>query len=177
MNKKLIRLTESDLHRIVKESVNKVLTELDWKTYANAAGKARGRGDKERAYNFGNAAIDNFNKNYKYYKYSDDSDPDFPDAPSYSSEHLDYAMDDLTGDGSISSHADQGWSYGEDWGDDFTGKYGFSPDGITSHETRDPDGRELDPWLNTAKNVGNKEIEDYVTNKYDYQKGLGWRKK
>ena len=41
MNKKLIRLTESDLHKIVKESVNKVLTELDWRTYANAAKKAR----------------------------------------------------------------------------------------------------------------------------------------
>ena len=27
MNKKLIRLTESDLHRIVKESVNKILSE------------------------------------------------------------------------------------------------------------------------------------------------------
>lgn len=41
MNKKLIRLTESDLHKIVKESVNKVLTELDWKTYANYAKKRR----------------------------------------------------------------------------------------------------------------------------------------
>ena len=34
MNKRLIRLTESDLHRIVKESVNKVLNEelpkKDW---------------------------------------------------------------------------------------------------------------------------------------------------
>ena len=37
MNKKLIRLTESDLHRIVKEPVNKILTELDWKTYRNAS--------------------------------------------------------------------------------------------------------------------------------------------
>lgn len=45
MNKKLIRLTESDLHRIVKESVNKILTELDWKTYANAAKKQM---EKER---------------------------------------------------------------------------------------------------------------------------------
>ena len=27
MNKKLIRLTESDLHKIVKEAVNKILTE------------------------------------------------------------------------------------------------------------------------------------------------------
>lgn len=29
MNKKLIRLSESDLHRIVKESVNKVLNEMN----------------------------------------------------------------------------------------------------------------------------------------------------
>jgi len=29
MNKKLIRLTESDLHRIVKESVNRVIKESD----------------------------------------------------------------------------------------------------------------------------------------------------
>ena len=29
MNKKLIRLTESDLHRIVKESVNRILNEVD----------------------------------------------------------------------------------------------------------------------------------------------------
>ena len=28
MNKKLIRLTESDLHRIVKESVNEILNEI-----------------------------------------------------------------------------------------------------------------------------------------------------
>lgn len=39
MTKKIIRLTESDLHRIVKESVNQVLTEMDWKTYMNAARK------------------------------------------------------------------------------------------------------------------------------------------
>lgn len=43
MNKKLIRLTESDLHRIVKESVNKVLSEaineLDPRTYASYADK------------------------------------------------------------------------------------------------------------------------------------------
>lgn len=41
MNKNIIRLTEGDLHRIVKESVNKVLTELDWKTYASAANKRK----------------------------------------------------------------------------------------------------------------------------------------
>ena len=39
--KQKIRLTEGDLHRIVKESVNRVLAEMDWKTYANAAKKRR----------------------------------------------------------------------------------------------------------------------------------------
>ena len=37
MNKKLIRLTEQDLHRIVKESVNRILNEelpkKDWGGY------------------------------------------------------------------------------------------------------------------------------------------------
>lgn len=34
MNNKLIRLTESDLHRIVKESVNRILKEYDeWDAY------------------------------------------------------------------------------------------------------------------------------------------------
>ena len=39
MDKQIVKITESDLHKIVKESVNKVLTELDWRTYANAAKK------------------------------------------------------------------------------------------------------------------------------------------
>lgn len=38
-NKQVIRLTESDLHRIISESVKSVLSELDWKTYASAAEK------------------------------------------------------------------------------------------------------------------------------------------
>ena len=33
MNKKLIRLTESDLHQIVKECVNKILIEGYWDDY------------------------------------------------------------------------------------------------------------------------------------------------
>ena len=33
--KKIVRLTEGDLHKVIKESVNKVLTELDWKTKMN----------------------------------------------------------------------------------------------------------------------------------------------
>ena len=43
-----VRLTESQLHNVIKESVKQVLTELDWKTYANAANKMRReRGDAD----------------------------------------------------------------------------------------------------------------------------------
>ena len=54
MNKKLIRLTESDLHRIVKESVNKVLreaqlNELDPRTYASYASGRQRQADNAEA--------------------------------------------------------------------------------------------------------------------------------
>ena len=39
MAKKIIKLTESDLHNIIKESVKNLLTELDWRTYDSAANK------------------------------------------------------------------------------------------------------------------------------------------
>ena len=41
MNRKLIRLTESDLHRIVKESVNRILKESDYVSsgYADKDGR------------------------------------------------------------------------------------------------------------------------------------------
>ena len=64
MNKKLIRLTEGDLHRIVKESVNRILTELDWKTYMNAGDKALARHDNERAKKFWDTAANRFEKDY-----------------------------------------------------------------------------------------------------------------
>jgi hypothetical protein len=34
-----IRLTEGQLHNVIRESVNQILNELDWKTYASAARK------------------------------------------------------------------------------------------------------------------------------------------
>lgn len=37
--KNRIRLTETQLHQVIKESVGKVLSELDWRTYASAAKK------------------------------------------------------------------------------------------------------------------------------------------
>ena len=66
MDKKLIRLTENDLHKIVKESVNRVLTELDWKTYANAAKKRAEQGKDDKAEDLAQFATDRFNNDFGY---------------------------------------------------------------------------------------------------------------
>ena len=48
MKKKIIRLTEQGLHNVIKESVNKILSELDWKTYMNGARGRKAQADRFR---------------------------------------------------------------------------------------------------------------------------------
>ena len=43
MNKRTVRLTESELKRVITESVKNIISELNWKTYANAAAAAKDR--------------------------------------------------------------------------------------------------------------------------------------
>lgn len=49
--KKIVRLTEGDLHNIIRESVNNIIQELDYKTYGNAANKSaeRASGYREKS--------------------------------------------------------------------------------------------------------------------------------
>lgn len=60
--KQVVRLTESDLKRVIKESVNNILTELDWKTYANAARLTKDR--EYRSHTFADKAAREFNKKH-----------------------------------------------------------------------------------------------------------------
>lgn len=69
MTKKLIRLTEGDLHRIIKESVERIineaqLNELAPRTYASYAQKRAAQGQYDKAERGRNAAVDAFNKQY-----------------------------------------------------------------------------------------------------------------
>lgn len=57
--KKLIRLTESELKKLIKQS----LTELNWKTYMNAAKKAHDN-DDDRSGDFLDAAEDSYKNQY-----------------------------------------------------------------------------------------------------------------
>jgi len=77
MKNKLIRLTEADLHRIIKESVNKVLSEavneLHPLTYASYADKRAQQHEFDKAYQGKKAAIDSWNKQYGKFDTDDDS--------------------------------------------------------------------------------------------------------
>ena len=46
--KQIIRLTEGDLHNIIRKSVNNIIQELDWKTTMNAARKRKKQADNLR---------------------------------------------------------------------------------------------------------------------------------
>lgn len=63
MKKQLVKLTESDLHNIIKESVKSILSELDWRTYHRAALKDY---DKNRAKKFAAMRDKLFNDQYEY---------------------------------------------------------------------------------------------------------------
>ena len=64
METKHIRLTESQLHDIIKESVVKVLTEMDWKSYNNAAIKLRQQGWDDRADKLSMHALNAYDRKY-----------------------------------------------------------------------------------------------------------------
>lgn len=65
--KKVLRITEEDLHNIIKYSVNEALSELDWRTYHNAAMKDY---DRKRANKFANMRDKKFNDEYEYEDHS-----------------------------------------------------------------------------------------------------------
>lgn len=64
MNK--VKLNEQQFKDLIKESVNQILAELDWKTYANAAKKSYERGDSKRTKKFRDKAVNAFNGEYGY---------------------------------------------------------------------------------------------------------------
>ena len=64
MNKNRIKLTESQLHNVIEECVKQVLSELDWKTYANAANKRQAQGNWQSADKLRDQMVKSFNNKY-----------------------------------------------------------------------------------------------------------------
>lgn len=62
--KQTIRLNESELKRIIDESVKGVINELDWKTYMSAAQKRKEQGNYKKAGDLSDYANQQFGKQY-----------------------------------------------------------------------------------------------------------------
>ena len=184
MKKNTVKLNEAQLKKIVAESINKVLSELDWKTYANARKKAADKGQYDRSMKFGNAADSAFNDKFGY-QGDEDSEYYAPnvrgniflnrveaqnnDYPSHTIQHL-YDYDNDKQEYSNPRNYDNTKAFG------LMDKY-------------DKDGRYKRIWNPSLKRFFNnpeqekayrtasKEMDDYVMGNYAYDSDNGWQLK
>lgn len=66
MRKNRVRLTESQLHRVIKESVEQVLTEMKWKTMHDAYRQAYDTGREEQGERIGKLYRDMYDQDEKW---------------------------------------------------------------------------------------------------------------
>lgn len=201
MNKQVIRLTEGDLHKIIKESVSKILTELDWKTYMNAARARQTQGNGDKASNLEAYANNQFNRQH------------FGDRDYYLS-HEDVSQgNDLSVNAGLTANANMNGGYMKDerdytspmygatmqtpWGNyrEIIGRnklaggtvyHGFGKDYVkngTGYAMKMKGGggdhsqmlnRVNNDYKNKINSVGN-DLDGYYNNKSKYVKGQGWQ--
>lgn len=184
-NKVFLRLTENELKGMISESVNKILSELDWRTYASAAKKndewreanPNHRANKwNRSYDFRRAAKDTFDKEHglegQY------------DGERYGGEKgtINYNIfagdDDVTGsrvhdfgDGDSHGLGHNVYHMGKKYGKD--GGYGRTRMWDYAHETT-PEEFYGDEEMGRKFRQAEKDVDDFNSGKTHYVKGNGW---
>ena len=166
--KNTVKLNESQLRKIVAESLNNILSEVDWKTYANASKKTSG--DKSKK--FSRAAVDSFNDEFSHNGFGQDSKSLAP------FNNGTYDMTNFDPSDGATTRLVNGISspYGES-SDDIQYKIG---DG-NYEELGNPEDVEqsryhgkCSPESLSARDRGNKEIRDYMSGNYAYDDEKGW---
>lgn len=182
MDKNILRLTENDLKKLVMESAKKILSELDWKTYASAARKndefrannPHTAHQWNRSYDFRDAARDAFDKKYglegqydkRYggengainlntmddFSVSGSRDHDFGDENPHRLNHNVYHLSK---------------KYGKD------GSYGRARMWDYAHDTT-PEEFYGDEEMGKKFRDAEKDAEDFNSGKSHYVKGKGW---
>lgn len=155
--KKVIKLTESDIHRIVKNSVKRILSELDWKTYANAAGKRAKQGKLQNTYDLDRAAENALNDKYQdsrfHFKTNIGQGNDYQDI-----RH--YLRNDPSYDPWEGEYTKKQSTYLAPYGDSTIKPYSSTEDGIETPST----------LFNSATD----DLNDYTHGRSKYTKGKGW---
>lgn len=165
MAKKIITINEAQLIDIINESVEKVLTELDWKTYQNAANKDYNhiRGKK-----FANAAVNKFNDEYGY---NDDN------GNTISMQNYNKNDNNLR----VTSHYTPDSSYDET---DFLFSSPSTNDNKSEYyqrysknsQTTVPHPYSMDKKHARKIAKAYDDYTNYINNKSSYEKGKGWNK-
>lgn len=174
--KRKIRLTESDLHNIIKESVETILSELDWKTYANAEGEALKRSMGERPLSAAKERrMSDPKKQYKAWNDITYANRRFRDAKvkSFNDTHNAAKMVKRSDDGPkiIDDYDYLKTDVGPFFGNGYTFK--------NKDERYKPDFFYTDAHKKATEDTINdtQEYSDYLMGNYEYQKGKGWVKK
>ena len=186
MNKDIYRLTESELKSVIKESAMKILSELDWRTYASAAQKNdvlrkenpnHKANQWNRSYYFRNAARDAFDKKHGLDHQFDE--PNSRYGGDKGSINLN-AMDDFSVTGSRDHDFGDGDPHGlrhnvyhmsKKYGKD--GGYGRTRMWDTAHETT-PEKFYGSNEMGKKFRDAEKDAEDFTSGKSHYVKGRGW---
>ena len=190
------RQYENSIDKIVKESVNKVITELDWKTYRSAAMKSAQRGDNWRVRHSGRpsdflqASDREFEKQYfgnhldKYgHRYLDDKYGG-DDLDVYKTTEEPDEWKGLPTDNKFTDKIVRTWNrdlpnYHPMFNDDEI-KHGYPHQSWErgSEVYKNGEGVDTnDDPLSEPINRANQEIADFRNGKYTYIKGKGWVKK
>ena len=171
--KQIVRLTESDLHRVIRESVNQILSELDWKTYANAAKKRKDQ------YKNNPADIEKWDKYLDLERAANRSfDDEYVDTLKY-----DTLGDKMAGKQSPKFKANinlNGSPYSAIKGKNKSGDEIFSSGKGKYHSSKGvttPRNFFKDPGVAASYEKANDELWDYHNGNYDYDKENGWHLK
>ena len=183
--KRKIKLTESDLHNIIKESVNHILSELDWRTYQSAYEKSLNRdGSGGRTSGFRQAATNSFNRQNGYglknVPYGNGSDQNMKaDGKFYGGTNL-YTPDGdsfWTGSGKTNGQDEPEAVYNQQQirtNDSWRGN-GKRGNSVPQEETEYNQTNSFNPSLKYKQMKGDKEVRDYFNGKSKYVKGKGWK--
>lgn len=166
MKKQIIKLTEQDIHNIIVETAQRMLNELDWKTYHNAYMKDK---NPRRFNKFGKAANDAFNRDYGY-----------SDGEGYQYTRMNHA--NTNSDFGKMSHLASS-DKGERTSNNFVTGVGNNQDGDTRYYQRG-NGGDSESYVDKPFSRDNKfarklakahgEVDDFNKGNYEYQKGQGW---
>ena len=178
-----VRLTESQLHNVIKESVKQVLSELDWKTYANAANKMRReRGDadywKERGEKFPNTISKAANARHRAERLGQAAKDAFNRDYGYKNGHWlddDYAEVGMGGD---FGYTDEFAPHAAAWKHDGVALKKCFPHGVYTHERTPEEFFDSNPNSEKAVNAYNTaktEMQNFKKGNYEYEpNGRGW---